>query len=130
MEQQGKSILEELYADGGEFDRERATRALKAVLTIQRDEHKVFFKNDDMHADDKILAYALVKKLLKSEGVESTSSVSGSELKKKTDVRPGTVDSMIKKLREEDKLLIGGGSNYEIPTHKVQRVIERLEKYA
>lgn len=126
-----KSILEELYTDTGGFDTKRAMLALKAVLTIQRGEHTVFFKKEvTLKAEDKILAYALVKKLLKTEGVSETSGVSGKELKKQTDVKAGTVDSTIKKLKDEDGLLVGSGSNYEIPAHKVEDVIERLEKCA
>lgn len=124
-----KSLLEELYTDSGGFDRDRVVRALKAVLTIQRGEHTVFFKKEiSLKAEDKILAYALVKKLLKTEGVSKISSVSGKELKKQTDVKPGTVDATIKKLKDVDGLLVGSGSNYEIPAHKVEDVVERLEK--
>jgi len=126
---ENKSIIEELYTDSGGFDRERVVRVLKAVLTIQRGEHTVFFKKEvPLKAEDKVLAYALAKKLLKSEGAVDTSSVSGKELKKQTDVKSGTVDATIKKLKEEDGLLVGSGSNYEIPAHQVETVVERLEK--
>ncbi len=126
-----QSIIEDLYTDTGEFDRERVVSALKAILTIQRGEHTVFFKKDaELKAEDKILAYALVKKLLKNEGVVETSSVSGKEIKKQTDVKGGTVDSAIKKLKDTDGLLVGSGSSYEIPAHKVETIVERLEKCA
>jgi hypothetical protein len=125
------SVLEGLYTDSGGFDRERVATALKAVLTIQRGEHTVFFNKEvNLKAEDKILAYALVKKLLKTESVVDVSSVSGKELKKQTDVKAGTVDATIKKLKEVDGLLVGSGSSYEIPAHKVETVIERLEKCA
>ncbi len=126
-----KSFLEDLYTDSGGFDRERVVRVLQTILTIQRGDHKVFFKKEaTLEAADKILAYALVKKLLKTEGVTETSSVSGKELKKQTGVKSGTVDFTIKKLKEEDGLLVGSGSNYEIPAHKVEDILERLEKCA
>lgn len=128
---ENKSIIEELYTDSGGFDRERVVQALKAVLNIQRGEHAVFFKKEmALKAEDKILAYALVKKLLKTEGISEMSSVSGKELKKQTDVKPGTVDATIKKLKEVDGLLVGKGSAYEIPAHQVETVIERLEAYS
>lgn len=125
------SLIESLYTDSGGFDRERAAQALKAVLTIQRGEHTVFFRSEiDLKAEDKVLAYALAMKLLKSSGKEKSSSVSGKVIKKRTGLKEGTVDFTIKKLREEDGLLLGSGSSYEIPAHKVAEVIERLEKKA
>ena len=122
-----KSLIDELYADSGAFDKERVVRTLKTILVIQRDEHLVTFKIA-LKTEDKLLAFALVKKLLKSEGVEEQSGVSGKEAHKKTGIPQGTVDPTIQKLKR-DGLLVGRGSNYEIPTHQVELVLERLEKY-
>ena len=123
-----QSLLDELYTDSGGFDRERVVKVLKMILTIQRGEHTVFFKKEpDLKEEDKVLAYALVKKLLKSEGAAKTSGVSGKEVKDQTSVKAGTVDAAIKKLKE-DGLLVGSGSNYEIPAHQVEEVVDRLEK--
>jgi biotin operon repressor len=125
-----KSLLEELYTDGGGFDAERAAAVLKRLLTIQRGTHVVFFKKDtSLTEEDKVLAYILVKKLLKSEGAAETSEVSGREVKTQTNVKSGTVDAAIKKLRE-DGFITGSGSNYEIPAHEVESIIDRLEKRA
>ena len=122
------SLLEELYTDSGGFDAERTAHALKQVLTIQRGSHVVFFKKDaPLTEEEKVLAYMLVKKLLKSEGVVESSDVSGKEIKQQTNVKSGTVDAAIKKLREEG-LITGGGSNYEIPAHEAEGIIDRLEK--
>jgi biotin operon repressor len=124
------SLLEELYTDGAGFDAERAATVLKLLLTIQRGSHAVFFKKStSLTEEDKVLAYMLVKKLLKSEGATDTSEVSGKEIKKQTGVKSGTVDAAIKKLRE-DGLITGSGSNYEIPAHEVEEIIDRLEKRA
>lgn len=126
-----KNLLEDLYTDSGGFDAERAANVLKSILSVQRGEHTVFFKKEaNLKAEDKILAFALLKKLLKNEGAAETSAVSGKELKKRTDLKDGTVDSAIKKLKEVDGLLLGSGSNYEIPAHQIESVIERLEKCA
>lgn len=125
-----QSLLDELYTDSGGFDRERVVRVLKSILTIQRGEHVVFFKKEaSLKEEDKVLAYALVKKLLKTEGVADTSGVSGKEVKEQTSVKAGTVDAAMKKLKE-DGLLVGSGSNYEIPAHQVEAVVDRLEKCA
>jgi biotin operon repressor len=124
------SLLEELYTDSGGFDAERATAVLKRLLTIQRGSHATFFKKGtSLTEEDKVLAYMLVKKLLKSEGAAETSEVSGKEIKQQTPVKSGTVDAAIKKLRE-DGLIAGSGSNYEIPAHEVEAVVDRLEKRA
>ena len=124
------SLLEELYTDSGGFDAERAAKVLKQLLTIQRGNHAVFFKKDaTLKEEDKVLAYMLVKKLLKSEGAADSSEVSGKEIKKQTPVKSGTVDAAIKKLKE-DGLITGSGSNYEIPAHEVEAVVDRLEKRA
>ncbi len=125
-----KSILDDLYTDSGGFDKERVAAVLKKLLSIQRGEHLIFFRKEvSLKADDKVLAFALVKKLLKSEGVVETSSVSGKEIKQQTDVKSGTVDSSIKSLRDKEGLLVGSGSSYEIPAQKVDEVVERLEAY-
>lgn len=122
--------MEELYTDTGGFDHERAVQVLKNILNIQRGEHMVFFKPEvALKAEDKVLAFAMVKKLLKMDGVEESSSISGKEVKKQTDVKEGTVDFTMKKLKE-DGLLAGSGSNYEIPAHRVSAILDRLEKAA
>ncbi len=122
------SLLEDLYTDSGGFDAERAAVVLKPLLTIERGSHAVFFKKGaNLKEEDKVLAYMLVKKLLKSEGVADSAEVSGKEIKKQTSVKSGTVDAAIKKLKEES-LITGSGSNYEIPAHETETVIDRLAK--
>ncbi len=122
------SLLEGLYTDSGGFDRERVAQVLKLLLTIQREEHTVFFKKEaNLKEEDKVLAYALLKKLLKNEGAAETGTVSGKEVKDQTGVKAGTVDAAMKKLKE-DCLLVGSGSNYEIPTHQVEKIVDRLAK--
>ena len=125
-----KSLIEELYTDSGGFNAERAVSILKALnISVQRGEHTVFFKKDlALKAEDKILAFSLIKKLLKSEGVVDSSSVSGKDIKTQTELKAGTVDATMKKLRQ-DGLLVGSGSSYDIPAHQVETVVERLEKY-
>lgn len=124
------SLLEDLYTDGGGFDAERAAAVLKSLLTIQRGTHAVFFKKGGtLTEEEKVLAYMVVKKLLKNEGVTETSGVSGKEIKTQTSVKSGTVDAAIKKLREEG-LITGSGTNYEIPVHEVDAVLDRIEQRA
>ena len=132
MTEEKRSIIEALYIDNGDFDVERAVRVLKNLLSIQRGNCVAFFKKDlNLKAEDKVLAYALVKKALAYEGEVPDSSVSGRELKEKTNLKGGTVDVTLKRLKEEGKMLggrIGSISKYEIPEHEVEGVIEQLEQ--
>lgn len=123
-----KSLLEELYTDGGEFDTARVVTALKPVLTIQRGGDRVFFTKEghSLKNEDKVLAYCLVKRLLKAEGVLEDSGVSGKELHEKTEIPKGTIDPMISKLKK-DGLLAGSGKSYEIPARQIDAVTGRLE---
>lgn len=125
-----ESLIDQLYTDSGPFDKERVVRTLKTVLAIQRGEHFVHFKRDvPLKTEDKILAYALVKKLLSTEGIDEQSGFSGKEVHVKTGIPQGTVDPTIQKLRK-DGALVGKGHNYEIPTHQIEATLERLEKYS
>lgn len=126
-----KSPLEELYTDSGAFDTKRVVDILKPLLSIQRGGSSIFFTKEGnaLKNEDKILAYGLVKKLLKNEGVIEEVGVSGKEVHEKTELPKGTVDPTMQKLKK-DGLLAGSGSNYEIPNRRVETVLERLEKYS
>lgn len=124
-----KTLLEELYTDGGAFDAARAVNALKPILSIQRGGDGVFLTKEGnaLKNEEKILAYCLVKKLLKAEGITDDAGTSGKEVHEKTELPKGTVDPLIQKLKK-DGFLAGSGKNYEIPNRRVDLVIERLEK--
>jgi biotin operon repressor len=125
-----ESLIDQLYTDSGPFDKERVVGALKKVLAIQRGEHFVHFKKElPLKNEDKILAYALAKKLLSAEGAEEQSGFSGKEVHVKTGIPQGTVDPTIQKLKK-DGILVGKGSNYEIPSHEIEAALGRLERYS
>jgi hypothetical protein len=125
-----KSLLEDLYTDSGGFDEDRAVAVLKKVLSIQRGTHTVIFhRNTPLKEADKVLAFMLMKKLLKSDGAVESSAVSGKQIKAETDVKPGTVDFTIKTLKEEG-VISGSGSNYELVTREIDGIVDRLEKRA
>lgn len=128
-ENQSKSALEELYTDAGELDVPRIVNAIKNLVSIQRSDNKVFFSQagHSLKNDDKMLAYCLVKKLLASEGKVEDEGVSGKEIHEATEIPKGTVDPAIQKLKKTG-LLVGSGSNYQIPNRRVAEVLERLEK--
>lgn len=125
-----KSILEDLYSDSGAFDARHVVEALKPILSIKRGGGEVYFTGEG-HAlknEDKILAFCLVKKLLKSEGVIEDAGTSGKEIHEQTELPKGTVDPTMQKLKKEG-FLAGSGSSYEIPARKVEAALSRLEKY-
>lgn len=125
---QEKSYIEELFSDAHPLDEKSIVEALKSHLTIQRDNKEIYLKNTaKVVADDKILAYGLAKKLLRSKGFVEQETISANEVHKKTGIKKGTVDSSFKKLRE-DGLFVGSGKNYEIPNYKVEEIISRLSK--
>lgn len=126
---ENKSLIDELYTDTGVFDTARVVKALKGILNIQRNEHDVIFRPEvELKNEDKILAYALVKKLLKNEGQVDNSGISGKEVHEKTRMPKGTIDPTMQKLRA-DGFIAGKGTNYNIPIHKIESVLKRLENY-
>jgi len=126
-----QSLIDELYTDSGAFDIKRTVDALKPILGIQRDRNEIFFTREghQLKNEDKILAYCLVKKLLKAEGKIEEGGVSAKEVHVATEIPKGTVDPTIQKLKKKEGLLMGSGSNYEIPTRQVGVVLERLENH-
>jgi len=125
-----KSPLEDLYTDSGAFDVRRVVEALKPILSIKRGGQEVYFTGEGhgLKNEDKMLAFCLVKKLLKSESVIEDAGTSGKEVHEQTGLPKGTVDPAIQKLKKEG-FLAGSGSSYEIPARKIEAVLSRLEKY-
>lgn len=122
------SILEELYTDSGAFDEQRVVQALKPYVNIRRGGNEIFFTKEghSLKNEVKMLTYALIKKLLKSQGLIEEEGVSGGEMRKQTELPKGTVDPTMQKLKK-DGFLVGSGSNYEIPARRVEAVVEKLE---
>jgi biotin operon repressor len=125
-----KSVLEDLYSDSGAFDTKRVVEVLKPILSIKRGGQEIFFTGEghSLKNEDKMLAYCLVKKLLKSEGLVEDAGVSGKEVHEQTEVPKGTVDPAMQKLKKEG-FLAGSGKSYEIPARKVETILQRLEAY-
>src|SRR5437868_5833796 len=111
-----KSLLEDLYSDSGAFDAKRVVETLKPILSIKRGGSEVYFTGEghSLKNEDKMLAFCLVKKLLKSEGVIEDAGTSGKEIHEQTELPKGTVDPAMQKLKKEG-FLAGSGSSYEIP---------------
>jgi hypothetical protein len=118
--------VEDLFSDSGPFDEQKVAAALFPIITVQKKSNKIFFKSNSLSALQKILAYALTKKLLKSKGFVNDDKITAQEVFNETGIKKGTVDPTFKILR--DKGLLVGEVEYEIPTFKTESVIEILVK--
>ncbi|MDP2930019.1 MAG: hypothetical protein Q8N56_00195 [bacterium] len=125
MEQ--RNPVEELFTDSGPFDQAEIVKVLKPLISIMRNNRQVFFLIENQRVVDKILAFALLKKLLfiSGQNKEEGSYISAAMVSKNTDLPKGSIDTSFKQLRES-KYLIGEGKEYEIPNSKIPQVLERL----
>lgn len=123
-----KLTIEALFSDSGPFDEDVVVRALLPHIVIQKPDNEIFFKDTKLSAKRKMLAYALAKKLLKRAGSINDESVTALDLHQKTGIKKGTIDPMLKALREEG--LFAGKKEYEIPSYKVQEAISMINEEA
>jgi len=121
-----KLTIEALFSDSGVFDEDAAVAALLPYIIIQKPDYEIFFKDAKLSAERKILAYGLAKKILKLKGLVDDEIITALEINEKTGIKKGTVDPMFKLLR--DKGLLSGKGTYEIPTYKVKKAIELINK--
>ena len=117
--------IDDLYTDSGPFDESEAVKALLPLVTIQKSTNHIYFKGTKLSAEQKIIAYGLAKKLLKSKSAIETEFITALEIHKKTGIKKGTIDPSFKSLKE--KGLLVGKRKYEIPTHKIHSAISFLE---
>ncbi|MCD6115254.1 hypothetical protein J7J74_03165 [bacterium] len=119
--------IEKLFTDTSPINVKEAVEALEPFVSIQRQTKDIFLKNHErLTVEEKIIAYALAKKLLKIRGYINNDIISASEIHKKIGIKKGSVDYSFKKLRESG-LLVGRGKNYEVPNHKVDKIVQRLK---
>ena len=123
MEQQNP--IEKLFTDSGPFDQAEIVKVLEPLISIMRNTNQVFFKKN-MKVSYKILAFALVQKLLFMSGKKKESYISAAEVFEKTDLPKGSIDTRFKQLKD-DKYIMGEGKKYEIPNSKISQVLEELK---
>src|SRR3989338_8130353 len=105
--------ISDLFSDSGPFDEQKVVTSLYPIVTIQKKSNKIFFKSIDISAIQRILAYALAKKLLKSKEILQDEKITAQEVFKETGMKKGTVDPTFKILK--DKGFLVGEVEYEIP---------------
>ena len=126
MSQKRKNI-EELFTDTGAINEKEAVEALRPFVSVQRQTKDIFLRNvEKLTVEEKIIVYALTKKLLKTQGYKESDIISASEIHKKTGIKKGSIDVGFKKLRENG-FLVGSGQSYELPHHKVDKIIKLLK---
>lgn len=123
MEQQNP--IEKLFTDSGPFDQAEIVKVLEPLISIARNTNQVFFLKK-MKVADKILTFALVKKLLFVSGHSKEGGhISAAEVSKNTGLPKGSIDTAFKQLRD-GKYIVGKGKKYEIPNPKISQVVEKL----
>jgi len=127
MRKEEKNI-EKLFTDTGFVNEKEVVETLEPFVLIQRQNKEIFLKNvERLTVEEKIIAYALAKKLLKIKGHIDDNIISASEIHKKIGIKKGSVDYAFKRLRESG-LLVGRGKNYEVPNHKVDKIVKQLKQ--
>lgn len=120
-----KNPIKELFTNTGPFDEEAVVKALKPLISIREGTYEIYLIKDDIKVDDKVLAFALAKKLLHSRKYREEGYISAVEIYKDTSLPKGSIDSSFKRLRENG-YLVGKGKTYEIPNNRIPQTIERL----
>jgi hypothetical protein len=119
-----KNTIKELFMTGDYFDEPGMVSALKSLVTIRPETYDIYFLEDDIKNDDRVLVYALAKKLLYFKKFIKESFISAVEVHNKTGLPKGSVDTSFNRLKGE--FLLGGGKKYELPDRKIPLAIKRL----
>jgi len=120
-----KLTIDSLFTDGASFDEPELIVAIQPYVTIQRNTNEIFLKDSSLSVQKKILTYGLAKKLLKTKNHIDDETITPLEIKQKTGIKKGSVDSSFKRLK--DKGLLVGKGNYEIPNLKISHIINLLK---
>src|SRR5690349_21670531 len=121
-----RPTIEDLFSDSGPFDEGAVVEALRPYITIQKSTHEIFFKDSSPTAEQRVLLYALAKKLLKAKELIGSEMITAQEVHKKTGIKKGTIDPIFKKLKETGYLV--GKGEYEVPMPKVADAVKSLSK--
>lgn len=122
-----KSPIEELFSDTGPVDVEEAVKILKPLIQVQRESNEIHLTEagNKETGINKILTYALGKKILKLEKITESENFSAKEVSEKLGLKKGSVDYYFNSLRGHG-LILGSGSRYSIPNAKVSEILNRL----
>jgi len=123
---ENKHTLDDLFSDSGPFDEAEVVQALHPFISIQKSTNNIYFRGEKLSANQRIIAFGLAKKLLKSKSLIKSEMITAQEIHEKTGLKKGTIDPAFKVLKEKGLLM--GKREYEIPTPKIQDAISYLTK--
>ena len=118
--------IEDLYSDGAAFDKDAALQVLKENQIRFDKENQVLFGGDPSKYGAKraVLLYALAKKVLKAHEKIESEAASRAEVAAGTGISANTVGVAAKRLKDQERVLIRADSGYEIPSFKIQEVLD------
>ena len=121
-----KITIDDLYTDGAMFNQETVLHMLKDRIVFTQ-EDKIIFLIDPkkLKAKNRILIYALAKKVLKANQKIEDEIITNAEIKENTQLNRNTVAGTLKRLKDEN-ILVRSQSGYKIPVFKVEEVLRLL----
>ena len=121
-----KITIDDLYTDGAMFNQEAVLHMLKDKIAFTQ-EDKIIFLIDPkkLKAKNRILVYALAKKVLKANQKIEDEIITNPEIKENTQLNKNTVGGTLKRLKDEN-ILVRSQSGYKIPAFKVEEVLRLL----
>lgn len=119
-----KHTLESLFSDAGPFDESAVIKAIFPFVTIQKSTSEIFLKESNLTNEEKVLVFALAKKLLKAKSLIKTDMITALEVHKKTGIKKGTIDPVFMGLKGKGFLV--GKKEYEIPVIKIPQIIKLI----
>lgn len=123
-----KYTFDALFSDAGPFDEPSVIKAVFPFVTIQKSTNDIFFKETyPLTNTEKILVYALAKKLLKTRSLIETEMITAVEVYKKTGIKRGSVDPIFKDLKKDGFLV--GKIEYEVPVTKISQIINLISHH-
>lgn len=122
-----KDPITELFTSSGPFNEEDVIKTLKPIVSIQEGTYAIYFINEKLTVDEKVLAFALAKRLLHTRGRVEQGHISAQEVYRSTGLPKGSIDGTFKRLRK-DGYLVGKGQVDEIPNPKIPKVVQRLRR--
>ncbi len=123
-----QSPIEDLFSDTGPVDIKAVVEALKPLMQVQRGKNEIHLTElgNEAIVSNKILIYALGKKILKMESIIETEEFSAKEVFDNLGLKKGTIDFNFNLLRERG-FILGSGSSYVIPNAKVSAIVNILK---
>lgn len=122
------SPINELFTDTEPIDVNTIVSVLKNFIRIKRDTNEIFFTEvgNQATAIERILIFALGRKVLKVGGHIDSESFSAKEVSALLQLKKGTVDATFSILRNKS-FILGSGSKYVLPNYKITDALNLLK---